>query len=835
MGRAGIFVALAALAAAAQPPQAAREEAGYRVLPGLVVVDEAAHWRAWEAADGTRVVADDGVVRPRFVRRDIDAVRNAAEFVNVDEGDTTMGGISAVGTPADSLTALLAIDGDPSTWWEPDASALESAWIEIDLGRTAIARSIRLRFADTGDPFLQFRVLVSDGANTFQEGRARQFYRAGQVAAPNKTQREFTFDLAPRRPVPDGVEGEPVQFVRIDLLGTDGPRAEEVAPDAYLRLAAEDRGAIDFFRVTVAGRQIPVLRESYELLPDAERGPVRHYRRERPRLAEVEVEALGDNIVALTQRALFASGDFFEDLVRRFVTDGLMRTAFPVRVYNPFRDRDQVFVDLGARFWLERIRLISNESPLTSYQLRVSDGSLDPAGGYLWTAFDERVNAERYLEVEELFTPRPVRLLELRRLDLLRDSQRAGRLNELQAFGEGYVSQVVLTSPLIKFDRREVVATVSWEGSEPPGSALELRTRSGDELIQIEHFYDRSGREISQPLHERLADQFRGPIRVEEVVGPDWSPWSEPYPAASAAFRSPSPRRMAQVQARLLTFEPLRAASIRRLQLALVPPLVDRAVAEIWPTQRVTPGQDRDFTLYLRADLAPGDPGFARLIVRSTAAAAIAPTALRLGTDDDLRFGAAATLWPGPAAMAALDAGVAFDLPAGLAYAGRVFELRFRTSVYLPSTTFSAQLEDAAGQRQQQVDPGDASGLVGGSQLVVVSELEGLPLLAPLAVDPAVVTPNGDGANDQLVLGITVFQLEGERSIEVGVYDLRGRRVRDLSFTPPAPSGQHRVTWGGQDDAGRTVPPGTYLVRVRVPTDAGADGAAAIRAVAVAY
>ena len=823
----------------AQPQSLIREEAGYRVEPGLVAIEDAAHWRAWEAGDGTRIVETDGTVRPRFIRANIDAVANAGEFVNVAGMDTTIGGVSAFGNVADSLSAPFIVDGDLETWWEPDTDFVDNSWVEIDLGRTVIARRIRLRFADTGDPFLMFRVLVADGTTTFGRSRALRYQRAGQVATPNKDRREFTFDLAPRRPVPEGVEGEPVQFVRIDLLGTDGPRAEEVSAAAYGRLSLEDQGAIDYFRVTVIGREIPVLRESYLQLPAEQQGPVRFFRRERPRLAEVEVESVGDNVIALTQRALQESGEFFDDLVLRFVTDGLLRTGITLREYNPFRDRDQLLIDLGARFWLERIRMISDSNPLTSYQIRLSDGTLNAEGDFLWTTFDERLNAERFLEVEETFAARPVRLVELRRLNLLNDARLAGKLSEIQAYGEGYVSDVILTSPVIKFDGRQMVTTLDWDGSATAGTALELRTRSGDELIQIPHYLNLAGGEISGALWERLPADQQGPIRVEEVPGPDWSPWSSPYLSSGQPFQSPSPRRMALVQVRLRTFQPLRTATIRRVTLGLAPPLIDVAVAEVTPTRRVDPGLERNFSLYLRVESKLGDPGFGEIRLRSSASAPVEVTGVSMGSDDELRFGEAQVLWPGPVEIRRFEGGVAFALPAGLEPSGQVIEFLFRTSVFLPSTTFALELVSADGERIQQVDVGDATSLVASNQLVVVAELEGLPLLAPLEIDAPIFSPNGDGIHDTAEIVITVFQLSfqlsGQKPLQVRIHDLSGRRVRDLSFTPSAPSGQHRLEWDGRDDTGHLVVPGIYLLRVDVPTDADAGGTTAVRTLSVVY
>ena len=138
-----------------------------------------------------------------------------------------------------------------------------------------------------------------------------------------------------------GEAGDAGQFVSSGLLGADGPRAEAVGELEYSRLPPQDRGAVAYFRVTVIGRQIPVLLESYLQLPPEQQGPVRFYRREHPRLAEVEVAALGDNVIALTQRALPEAGAFFADLARRFVPDGLMRPALTVPGYAPSRPPHQ--------------------------------------------------------------------------------------------------------------------------------------------------------------------------------------------------------------------------------------------------------------------------------------------------------------------------------------------------------------------------------------------------------------------------------------------------------------------------------------------------------------
>ena len=90
----------------------------------------------------------------------------------MSEGDTLTGGILTAGSNREQ--ASMVIDGDLDTYWESDLDQpLDDWWIDIDLGRTVIAKRIVVRFADTGDPFLKFRVLVSDGRVTFTRERQR--------------------------------------------------------------------------------------------------------------------------------------------------------------------------------------------------------------------------------------------------------------------------------------------------------------------------------------------------------------------------------------------------------------------------------------------------------------------------------------------------------------------------------------------------------------------------------------------------------------------------------------------------------------------------------------
>ena len=848
MRTSGPYVA-AALALAVVIPTGGQETEGYRLSSTRIVIDESEHWQTWAAPVGSAVVGDDGTVRPRFLRRDINAVVNAPEFVtvNVDQDTIVGGGIDLAGSNPEAAANVM--DGDPDTYWEPSFGDEVNKWfVQIELGRSVIARQVVVRFVaeGAGDPFLKFRVIMSDGQGGLEGGPGLKFFRVAQVIKANKDQRVFTFDVKPQRPLPEGVAGEVVQVVRFEALDTDGPLAEEIPEALYGRLGPDDRGGVEYFRQTVAGRNILIDARSYGQLPEVEKGPVRFYRRERPRLAEIEVITPGDNIVNLTQRIANQDEGLIANLVRAWTTDGFFRTVVAVRVYDPLRKKNHVRVDLGARYWLDRVRLISAENLLRVYQIRLSDGSLDPAGERIWTTFDERLNRESFLQVEERFPLQEVRFVELRRLQLVGSQAERGLVSEIQAYGEGYVSEIEITSPIIRLGGSRMITSLSWEGEQPPDTRVERRSRSGDQLVDELHYFDIAAVEITKEEWEAFGgpvDRFgrqtgAGRIDTIKVPGRDWSEWSEAYQTRSEPFRSPAPRRNAMVQARLRTRDPLRAATLSRVVLQLGPPLVDQTFAEIWPNAGVNPGEDQEYTMYIKPVFQAGDDGFDRLLLQSSSSSPMEMLSLHVGRDQELGMGTATQLWPGAVTVEeASDAGsVELIFPESVTRGGQVYAARFRTRVFLSGTTFQVELmRDSRPGVVQMASEGEASSLVRGQTLVVVSNLVDAPLMASVMAVPPVFTPNGDSVNETTEIRFDLFRMTGTRRLEVGIYDLNGRRVRDLSVVRQRPSGSHAIMWNGHDDDDALVPPGIYLARINVPIDSRQGVTDAVRTVHVVY
>ena len=135
----------------------------------------------------------------------------------------------------------------------------------------------------------------------------------------------------------------------------------------------------------------------------------------------------------------------------------------------------------------------------------------------------------------------------------------------------------------------------------------------------------------------------------------------------------------------------------------------------------------------------------------------------------------------------------------------------------------------------RSVSAGDATGLVASQSLVAVTDLSNDELLSDVDVNPSFCTPNGDGTNDEVAIRATVFSVREGGRLRVELFDLSGRRLRDLSEERTRPSGEYDLRWDGRDGSGQRVPPGSYLLRIKLEVDAREREHQIVRLVQVAY
>ena len=544
--------------------------------------------------------------------------------------------------------------------------------------------------------------------------------------------------------------------------------------------------------------------------------------------------------------------------------DGRIVTSWDATVYSTVGDIagwGRLTVDLGALYRLREVRALTG--PLTGYtrvlygyELRGSDGSRAPDGSLIWQTLSSEERLQNLITrlFADSFEPRNIRYLEFRNLDLARRTRadeghrHMSTVSEMQIYAAGYVPELVMTSGFIDMRQSRALTTVSWDAEVPAGTAVEIRTRTGDELREVTRYFNAQGKEQpNKEAYDKLPSFMRGEILTEVLTGPGWSNWSQTYVESGEPVRSPSPRRYMEIEARLLTDDPGAAAALNAINVSFVNPVAESVTAEIHPKRDVPLGEVVDFDVYVLPEYASGNPRVDRVrvvspamaamglrqVARGSASAFSAGTATEFSLHEDGRYLDAAGREAGVFGEGTDTLEVV--LPSLLA-SRELVRVSFSVAVYQSGSTFLAAVGN--GDRPevwQAADAGDAleNDVAAGGGMTVLTPLGGGNIRI-FGVNPPVVTPNGDQINDLAVFEFAVLRINAERDVEVVIYDLAGRRVRRLTETRSQATGRYAVAWDGTDEAGEVVRPGVYVARIDVDSD-GSGGGAATRLVHVAY
>ena len=676
------LLALFVLCSASLVPVEAQQ--GHRVTSRSVEVNRAAHWRNWQLPTHAVKVSPAGVVEPHFFRAHFNLLndletftrpipelrrrRNQTAILNIDstrtrdvKGEVILDrkgnpiysyffrpGISRVGSNPGAAAHIL--DADPTTFWEPDPQAsLDDWWIELDLGRVVAVDSLVLYFVEEelGDPFFQFRVLAApDQEPVWENADKITFERVAHTQAPNRDQRTFRIGLEQLDADPDW-RGKMVQTIRIVVSDSRGARGALIGEEEWQALPADERGAIVYFIRDEQGFEEPVERAVYESLDAQRQGRLDYYRRERPRLAGVEVYGFGDNISS----GLVAGGGQLDLTGDGFLPgpafDADFNTSFLHLVWSPTIDRGVLTVDMGASFWLDAMR-ISSARPqpfIDGYVIRGSDGSRDTRGKIKWARlsprFREDNSTDRFEHIVDTYADSPkLRFLEVSIISS--DPRRRGGYNtgptiaEYQLFSTGYPAQVVLTSELIALPGARNFGAITWEAETPPGTTVAIRTRTGDLLGKVIRYYDKTGNEIAYDAWKNLLGSFKGPADTSFVPTSGWSPWSRAYQQPGDLVTSPGLRKFMQFQVELITTDRTAASSIRSLSVALLHPVAQRIAAELWPPSVAASGVRQTFDVFaqphfIEAPAASRSTGFNEILLTMPASAQLELVELGIG------------------------------------------------------------------------------------------------------------------------------------------------------------------------------------------------------------
>ena len=852
------------------------QASGHRVSGNQVIIETQRHWENWEFPLGTLEI-EDGSVQPQRLQRNTNAVvdivdflrLNTPEHIKKDPEEIILA--DAVQAGSNSADAFKAIDGDPKTYWQPvpvpEGIDLPAQWwLNLDLGRFVFAKKIVLKFVDEemGDPFLLFDVLVSDGFKPKLSplSATPNYTTVMRLLQENKTQRVFEIDLQEADEEPQGMG---LRFVQLVINGTDGTRGRQVTETEHGELPAGERGAIEYYKHLRSGGELQVDQDVYEMLSAEKQAGIRHFRRERPRLAEIEVWGEGDEILSGT----VTRGGFIYTTepgisLGPFI-DGRRETSSIVvwgvggwtGATTEINNRELVF-DLGTFYWVDTHFLAYGGRNLNSfgdYRIEVSDGSVAADGSLEWARVLNKDQSDGTASQFEL-TPSlrrrgfegntfaPVQARFFRMQWTVATFGANAELAEVQLYGEGFLPRLALESDLIRLGGSRNLLSIEWESDAPPGTEVQIQTRTGNELGEVLHYFKKDGTEVTESQYGKMLSLFRGEIVPEEVAGNDWSDWSEPYTLpAGSAITSPSPREFLKVRATLVSEDPQVAASIRSVRLNFVDPVAQSLIGEVVPFQVDSLGLEQPFSLYIRPDFDPRDNGFDELLLVVPEDMSLDFTGFYTGAETDFMAGGdVAALRVADAALMATGADsilVSFPLMQPNDDI-ELLRLDFNTALFSTGAVLRPSLQNrSSGEGAwQRIDAGNAFELAMGNTTTLVGAVGNKQLLRDVVVRPAAFSPNGDGINDEAVFAFKVVRVGDDSPVEVQVYDLGGRAIRRLEEQRAQSSGEYEIAWDGKDQAGEVVPPGIYYARLKVSTQtegAGIQARQILKTLSVAY
>ncbi len=482
-----------------------------------------------------------------------------------------------------------------------------------------------------------------------------------------------------------------------------------------------------------------------------------------------------------------------------------------------------LILDFGRLVGIHRVRFYPRntlvESPgtpnqndfLRGYELWINDRPTNTAQN----APDQLVERNEKNEaavVDIDVEPQYVRLVKVRSLSVT-----PFEIDEIEIYGTGYLNDAQYITDVLDLGGPATIGRVRWieeTVGQPEFSGVSVKARTGIDDTPV--LYQRSGvgefgesflLEVSGRDYHELDQVNKGPIVHDEG---NWGQWKSVE--QETQLTSPRPRRYVQFrldfsggifdsrQVDFLTFDYLQ------------PPIADTLRAEVYP--RLAKAEERA-TFHYAVLLRGNDvvKGYDRLEVDTNIRVEKIRNVRVNGELVDFTveenetnyFTLGLPLIRGDKDLLEFT----FDLPIfrfGSTFSGRAFNSQW------PSVPQILESGNAA-----SFGPDDDDDLA--SLAVAIPEAQVGKLVGRILFSTSVLTPNGDGVNDEVDIFFNLLQLTRATPIIFEIYDLAGRLVHKVS------EDEHRIgpvayRWDGRLRSGLLLLPGTYIWALRVQADA---------------
>ncbi|MEE2659681.1 MAG: gliding motility-associated C-terminal domain-containing protein [Candidatus Latescibacterota bacterium] len=524
-----------------------------------------------------------------------------------------------------------------------------------------------------------------------------------------------------------------------------------------------------------------------------------------------------------------------EDPVTAYLGDGHFASHNPAQKHLRF--------NLGGRFLIDRLEFYPREEHLEDrfiekFLIGHSDG--DPLkDGTRDITIRNRLGVDDYfvaVEIEEntrghIVIPMPRTPIETILFKGFENTRGIWEIAEFEIYAVGFAPEAEYRTNVIDLGSPVNIGRVEWSGRVDHSAGVALSMHAGDDVDPNNYWrftfrgdersrFASNGSVINLRAYQSLETAEKAGITHDTE---NWDFWSTPYDFNRFIGDASSDRPRRYVRFRSLFTSTVDAGSeIEYVQFQTSVPLSTQTLAEITPSI-ASAGESTSFTYKIKPRLDENDPGFDGIEIGTpTMPAGI--DAVRISGQDV------------PFEIVRMDSsGFALTLPRiDLQRTEELVEVDFRSQVFKFGTQFPGRVFDSDRPQEvpQQLTPGDADPLSDSDVLQVDLESLRVQRINSLEISSTVVTPNGDGINDEVTVSFDLLNLSGAVPSTIKLYDLGGRLVAQV-LSGNSGSGSYRASWDGRGTDDEILAPGVYLLRLEVDSDQGM--AQAMRSISVAY